>query len=298
MESSAKSSSEKIFCAYSGKRGAYAQQAIDKYFSYKSKPKVESLALDSFSEVFAAVSEQKVQYAMIPIENSLNGSVYQNYDNFIRHADVVIVGSVSLSIHHSLLVCKGTKLEDIKTVYSHPQGFGQSRNFLETHKDWTLIDSVSTATAAELVSSSGDKSKAAIGSALNAEIYNLDILAQDIQDEKTNYTRFVLITKKGSAFDKIENANTATFIFTTKNESGALYKVLGVFDKYKLNMTRLESRPIKGQLWKSWFYADIEMKNICQEEDSFIQLLMSELKENAESVRLLGVYLEGNLTDL
>lgn len=292
------SSSEKIFCAYSGKRGAYAQQAIDKYFSDKSKPKVESLALDSFSEVFASVSEQKVQYAMIPIENSLNGSVYQNYDNFISHADVVIVGSVSLSIHHSLLVCKGTKLEDIKTVYSHPQGFGQSRNFLEAHKDWTLIDSVSTATAAELVSSSGDKSKAAIGSALNAEIYNLDILAQDIQDEKTNYTRFVLITKKGSAFDKIENANTATFIFTTKNEPGALYKVLGVFDKYKLNMTRLESRPIKGQLWKSWFYADIEMKNICQEEDSFIQLLMNELKENAESVRLLGVYLEGNLTDL
>lgn len=292
------SSSEKIFCAYSGKRGAYAQQAIDKYFSDKSKTKVESLALDSFGEVFAAVSQQKVQYAMIPIENSLNGSVYQNYDNFIRHEDVVIVGSVSLSIHHSLLVCKGSKLEDIKTVYSHPQGFGQSRNFLEAHKDWTLIDSVSTATAAEFVSSSGDKSKAAIASALNAEIYNLDILAQDIQDEKTNYTRFVLITKKNSPFDKIENANAATFIFTTKNEPGALYKVLGVFDKYKLNMTRLESRPIKGQLWRFWFYADIEMKNICQKEDSFIQLLMSKLKENAESVRLLGVYLEGKLTDL
>ncbi len=290
-------SSKKILCAYSGKRGAYAQQAIDKYFADNAKIKVESLALDSFSEVFASVSEQKVQYAMIPIENSLNGSVYQNYDNFILHDDVVIVGSISLSIHHSLLVCKGTKLEDIKTVYSHPQGFGQSRNFLETHKNWTLIDSVSTATAAEYVSSSGDKSKAAIGSALNAKIYNLDILAQDIQDEKTNYTRFVLITKKNSDFDKIENANTASFIFTTKNEPGALYKVLGVFDKYKLNMTRLESRPIKGQLWRFWFYVDLEMKNICQEEDSFIQLLMSELKKASESVRLLGVYLEGQLTE-
>lgn len=286
-------SSEKILCAYSGKPGAYAQQAIEKYFDNK----VECFALDSFTEVFAAVSKQKVQYAMIPIENSLNGSVYQNYDNFIRHDDIVIVGSVSLSIHHSLLVCKGTKLEDIKTVYSHPQGFGQSGKFLEAHKNWTLIDSVSTATAAEYVSSSGDKSKAAIASLVNAKIYNLDVLSQDIQDEKTNYTRFVLITKKNSAFDKIENANTATFIFTTKNAPGALYKVLGVFDKYKLNMTRIESRPIKGQLWKSWFYVDIEMKNICHERNDFIQLLLNELKENTESVRLLGVYLEGQLTE-
>ncbi len=281
--------SEKILCAYAGKPGAYAEQAIKKYFGFRSSP----FALGSFSDVFNAVSSGKVQCGMIPIENSLNGSIYQNYDNFVRNSDVVIAASVMLSIHHSLLVCKGASFDDIKTVYSHPQGFGQSRDFLEQHKNWTLIDSVSTATAAEHVAFCKDSSKAAIGSTVNAELYNLDILAEDIQDEKSNYTRFVLITKKDSFLNSSCDYDTASLIFTTKNESGALYRTLGVFARLNLNMTRIESRPIKGELWKSWFYVDLEMKNICNESNDFIQSLLSELKENTESVRLLGVYKEG-----
>ncbi len=281
-------SSKKILCAYSGKPGAYAEQAVKKYFNSRAVP----LALDSFSDVFAAVSSGKIECGMIPIENSLNGSIYQNYDNFVRNGDIVIAASVMLSIHHSLLVCKGASIDNIKTVYSHPQGFGQSKNFLEKHKNWTLIDSVSTATAAEHVALCEDKTKAAIASTVNAELYNLDILAEDIQDEKSNYTRFVVIAKKNSFLNSNCDANTASLIFTTKNESGALYRTLGVFARRNLNMTRIESRPIKGELWKSWFYVDLEVKNVCNESNDFIQSLLSELKENTESVRLLGVYKE------
>ena len=134
----------KTICAYSGKKGAYAEQAIARYFDEKD---VSPLALESFSEIFQAVVDGKADYGMVPIENSLAGSVFENYDNFKRFEDVSIVGSVTLRIQHSLLGVKGAVLSDVKKVFSHPQGFSQCRKFLERNKSWEHIDSASTATA-------------------------------------------------------------------------------------------------------------------------------------------------------
>lgn len=285
----------KISCAYSGKKGAYAEQAISLYFDSKE---VDAIPVDSFSEIFQAVIDGKIDYGMVPIENSLAGSVYQNYDNFSRFEDVSIVGAVTLNIRHSLLVKPGTKLEDIKTVQSHPQALAQCRKFLDGNKDWTLVDSVSTATAAQNVSKSSEKDCAAIGSRRNADLYGLEILREDIEDDAGNFTRFVVIQanhlegkEKGSVINV--KPDTASYIFTTKNEPGALYNVLGAFQSLNLNLTRLESRPIAGQPWKYWFYADLDLSG-CEDAEVQVAKVNEVLKEKAFDVRLLGMYSEAN----
>lgn len=285
----------KISCAYSGKKGAYAEQAISLYFDSKE---VDAIAVDSFPEIFQSVIDGKVDYGMVPIENSLAGSVYQNYDNFSRFEDVSIVGAVTLNIRHSLLGKPGTKLENVKTVQSHPQALAQCRKFLDGFKDWTIIDSVSTSTAAENVSKSSEYDCVAIGSRRNAELYGLEILKEDIENDAGNFTRFVIIQanhlegkEKGSVINV--SPDTASFIFTTKNEPGALYNVLGAFQSLNLNLTRLESRPISGQPWKYWFYADLDLAG-CENAEEQVAKVKEALKEKAFDVRLLGMYSEAN----
>jgi len=295
-----RSANAKVVCAYSGKRGAYAEQAITRYFDAAD---VEAKACDSFSGIFQAVVDGKADYGMVPIENSLAGSVYENYDNLTRFEDVSIVGSVTLRIQHSLLSVKGATLDDIKTVYSHPQGFSQCRKFLELHNDWNQIETISTATAAKQVAESGNKSGAAIASSVNASLYKLDILADSIEDDPSNFTRFVIIAANHVQHGKEVNVlpNMATFMFCTKNEPGALYHCLGIFDSNKLNLSRLESRPIAGQPWKYWFYADAALTDengvakfkSAEEENAYVNKVIDELKNTAEDVRLLGVYSEG-----
>ena len=289
---------QKVVCAYSGKRGAYAEQAINRYFDSAD---VTPCAVDSFGEIFQSVIDGKADYGMIPIENSLAGSVYQNYDNFSRFEDVTIVGAVTLNIRHSLLAPKNASLETIKTVYSHPQAMGQCRRFLEEHKAWNQIESVSTATAAELVSRNNDISTAAIASSLNAKLYGLEIIAEDIEDDPSNFTRFVVIqsSEKAIAHELNIKPNIASFIFQTKNAPGALYNTLGIFFKYNVNLTRLESRPIQGQPWTYRFYADAELSNIIENNVadiySYVYKLKEEMKASCEDVRLLGIYSEGHI---
>ncbi len=293
-----KKENKKILCAYCGKRGAYAQQAVTRYFD---SPDVESLPLDSFDQLFKAVVDGRADYGMVPIENSLAGCVYQNYDNFSRFPDVSIVGSITLNIRHSLLAVKGACLCDIKNVYSHPQALAQCKKFLDEQKGWTQIDAASTATAAKMVSELGKKENAAIGSLLNASLYDLNVLQEDIEDDSHNFTRFLVIKANhvlnDFSFEENVKANMASFIFTTKNESGALLAVLEIFNQMNLNLTRLESRPISGQSWKYWFYSDVELPETFdgREKDvnEFVHCLFEKLKEKTEEVRLLGIYSEG-----
>ncbi len=287
------SAREKIVCAYSGKRGAYAEQAVGRFFDSSD---VTALALDSFSEIFQAVVDGKADYGMVPIENSLAGSVYQNYDNFCRFEDVTIVGAITLNIRHALLGVRGACLDDIKTVYSHPQGFGQCKKFLDRYKAWLHVDSVSTATAAKFVAERKDKSLAAIASTVNAGLYDMDILQEDIEDDPGNFTRFLVIqsvNQKKSLSGNVK-PNMASFIFKTKNEPGSLYRSLGVFAKFNVNLTRLESRPMEGHAWNYWFYADAELSNILSTIDEdvavYVERLTEELKNTVEDVRLLGIY--------
>ncbi|MCR5725285.1 MAG: 3-deoxy-7-phosphoheptulonate synthase [Treponema sp.] len=294
----------KAICAYSGKRGAYAEQAIGLYFG----DSVQAMAVDGFRDIFQSVVDGKADYGMVPIENSLAGSVYQNYDNLTQFEDVSIIGSVTLRIEHALLGVKGTTLETIKNVYSHPQGLSQCHNFLYEHKNWTQIDAVSTATAAALVAKAGSTENAAIASAVNAPLYGLEVIKEDIIDDPRNYTRFVLITANhvvgagekdaadaaASAFKKQSgegvSPNMVSFVFSVSNEPGALYNCLGIFQEAGLNLSRLESRPIAGKPWRYWFYADAQLSPDHKDAEGYVRGILDALKAKAEDVRLLGVY--------
>lgn len=298
---SAENQKQKIVCAFCGKRGAYAEQAITRHFENEAS----ALAVDSFREIFQNVLDGRADYGMVPIENSLAGSVYENYDNLANFDDISIVASVTLRIKHALLGAKGARLEDIKSIYSHPQGFAQCSEFLSEHPNWSKIDSVSTATAALLASKNPKKDSAAIASAVNAKYYKLDILRESIEDDPKNYTRFFVIAanhfiakkkddKSASLAFRAQKVagikpNAVSFMFSTKNEPGSLCRCLGVFDKFKLNLSRLESRPIHGETWKYRFYADAELSQDERTVDYVSQVLDS-LMQVAQDVRLLGVY--------
>ncbi|MBQ5646711.1 MAG: 3-deoxy-7-phosphoheptulonate synthase [Treponema sp.] len=285
----------KIRCAFSGKQGAYAEQAIGRYFDSDA----EALSVDSFRGVFQAVADGRSEYGMIPIENSLAGSIYDNYDNLSNFEDISIVGAIHLRIQHSLLGVKGATLDTIKRVYSHPQGHSQCVKLLSEHNDWEKIASSSTSTAAKFVADSKSVENAAIASSINSKYYDLEIIQEGIEDDPRDYTRFVVIAAnhfiKENSYDSLV-PNKASFMFCVKNETGALYNCLGVFQKKNLNLTRLESRPIAGQPWKYWFYADAEIPSSEQKSKEYIENILNELNGSAEQIRLLGVYSEANLS--
>ncbi|MBR4599600.1 MAG: 3-deoxy-7-phosphoheptulonate synthase [Treponema sp.] len=296
VDSQKKANAEKIthkkpICVFSGMKGAYAEQAIENFF----EDSVEAQTVDSFDEIFQAVVDGKADYGMVPIENSTAGSVYNNYDNLTRYEDISIVGALTLRIQHSLLGVKGASLDTIKNVYSHPQGLSQCSNFLKSQK-WNAVDTVSTATAASLVAEKGSVENAAICNARNAEIYGLEVIKEGIQNEQNNYTRFVVIAanhvKEPLKQWSEQKPNMASFVFTTKNEAGALYDALGVFKEANLSMNRLESRPIAGKPWKYWFYCDVVIPSECENPVEMITAFSENLKKVAEDVRILGVYAE------
>ncbi|MBR1403373.1 MAG: 3-deoxy-7-phosphoheptulonate synthase [Treponema sp.] len=282
---------KKPVCVFSGKKGAYAEQAIENFFDDMAVAET----VNSFDEIFQAVVDGKAEYGMVPIENSTAGSVYNNYDNLTRYEDISIVGALTLRIQHSLLGVKGASLETIKNVYSHPQGLAQCSNFLK-NQNWQQVDTVSTATAASLVAEKGSVENAAICNARNAGIYGLEVIKEGIQNEQDNYTRFVVIAANHLSEPVKQwgekKPNMASFVFTTKNEAGALYDALGVFKTEKLSMNRLESRPIAGKPWKYWFYCDVVIPSECENPVKMIGEFSEKLKSVAEDVRILGVYAE------
>ena len=291
----------RVRCAYSGDHGAYAEQAISLYFD-----DAQTVGCSSFRDVFQAVTDGRADYGMIPLENSLAGSVYDNYDNLFRFDDVSICGAYTLRIEHALLSVKGASLDSIKRVYSHPHGFPQCKDFLDKHPGWIQVDAVSTATAAELVAKEGSLENAAIASTVAADYYNLEVLATGIELNPRNYTRFVVITANDkeikdaqAAAEEICCGKTccaasnevakASLVFIAKNKSGSLYECLGVLHQRNLNMTRLESRPIMGEPWRYMFYVDLQLP---EGGRKVLEEAVGALKSKAEEVRLLGIYKE------
>jgi len=244
---------EPVVCAYSGGRGAYAEQAILRYYDNDAT----ALATANFREVINAVLDGRANFGMLPIENSLAGSVYENYDNLALYEDIEIVGTVTLRIEHSLLAVKGASIDSISSVYSHPQGLAQCADFLAKYPAWKHIETDSTSAAAELVAASGDATKAAIASESAGLFNRLEALKSGVETNARNYTRFVIIARSGEMV--CAAPNHATVIFTVANEPGTLYSALGLFMKHGLNLTKLESRPIQGEPWRYRFYANIAL---------------------------------------
>ena len=282
---------QKPSCVYCGEKGAYAEMAVQQYFDGAANAE----HVNSFDDIFQSVVDGKADFGMVPIENSTAGSIYNNYDNLTRFEDVSIIGAITLRIEHSLLAPKGATLESVKNVYSHPQALAQSSKFLK-EGGWHLVDTISTASGAKFVSEKKSTENAAIANARNAEIYGLEILKQGIENNPNNYTRFVIIaanhvTEYSKKFTS-EKPNMATFMFSTKNEAGALYNALGIFKEFGFNLNRLESRPIAGKPWSYWFYGDALIGEDVENPGEYVKNVMDKLKSTAADVRLLGIYKE------
>ena len=262
--------------AFQGEPGAYSEQAVFNYFG-----NVETQPCESFDVVFDSVVSDTCEFGLIPIENSLAGSIHQNYDLLLRH-DLHIVGEYPLRVQHCLIALPGVKKEDIKKAISHPQALGQCAAYLRNLgiKPESVYD---TAGSVKMLKESGARDTAAIASRRAAEIYEMQILEEGIEDNPENYTRFLAITKK--ALEPKGEAKTS-IVFTLKNQPGALFKALSVFALRDIDLTKIESRPLQGKPWEYLFY--IDFVGAAHEETA--RKALDHLGEYALMLRVLGSY--------
>ncbi len=209
---------------------------------------------ESFRELFEDVRERRSDFAVLPIENSLFGSIHQNYDLLQAH-DVFIVGEIKLRIQMNLLALPGVTLRNVRHVYSHPQGLGQSDLFLRTLPNVTIHPYYDTAGAAKMIADEHRSDAAAIASIQAAEHYKLKVLRRGIESDHRNFTRFLVISRKAA---KPKKHSKTSLIFATKNIPGALFKGLAVFALRNINLLKIESRPLIGRPWEYLFYVDIQ----------------------------------------
>ncbi|MBN2353362.1 MAG: 3-deoxy-7-phosphoheptulonate synthase [Spirochaetales bacterium] len=271
--------------AFQGERGSFSEKAIALYFHEE----VEPLAVPEFRDIFEAVLAGRARYGMVPVENSLSGSIHQNYDLLLQFPDTAIVGEKKIRIVHNLIGTKDSAIEDVRRVYSHPQGLAQCEKFLEAYPAWEKISYYDTAGSAAHVAEAGLKENAAIASEEAAAIYGLKILKPGVETNPQNYTRFVIIARtggKGGGELKAEEANRVSIVFATLDKPGALFFALEVLARRSLNMTKLESRPIPGKPWEYMFYLDLALP---PDRAAFAEAL-EELKKHTEDLRVLGIY--------
>ncbi|RUA06530.1 MAG: bifunctional chorismate mutase/prephenate dehydratase [Fusobacteria bacterium] len=233
---------------YQGIKGSFSYLALkSKYTDAVSK------SYESFEGVFQGVKEKEIEVGVLPIENSFTGDITDNFD-LLRKYDAYIVDTIDLKIDHNLLGIKGAKLEDIKEVYSHIQGFKQSQKFL-LGRNYKEIPYYNTAISAKHISEQQDKSKGAIASRETAKIYNLDILAPNINTHEDNTTKFMVIA---DTLKVEKNHDRVMVAFSTFNRSGDLSEVLGEFARYSINMLSIKSRPLKNSSWEYVFFVELE----------------------------------------
>ena len=265
--------------ACQGVEGAYSQIACEKIFK---SPFI--MYFKNFEGVFTAIEQGMCQYGILPIENSTAGSVNKVYDLMIRH-NFSIVRTFRLKVDHNLLVNPGTKLSDIKEVYSHEQAINQCGDFLHSLPGVSVIPVANTALASEMVAKSGRKDVAALSSRACAELYGLNCLAYSVQDKGNNHTRFICISKNLEIYP---GSDKTSIMMILNHKPGALYKVLARLYTLGINVTKLESRPLPDREFEFMFYFDLET-SIYSEE--FVQL-MCELDDLCEEFKYLGSYTE------
>ena len=264
---------------FQGEPGANSHLA-----SRDAYPDHEPVPCATFEDAFAAISTGEAELGMIPIENSVAGRV-ADIHHLLPDSGLHIVAEHFMPVRHQLLAPKGATLADIKTVESHVHALGQCRKVIRKLGIKPLV-AADTAGSAREVAESGDKTRAAIASRLAAEIYGLDILAQDIEDEDHNTTRFIVLSREARWAKNGDGPVVTTFLFRVRNVPAALYKALGGFATNGVNMTKLESYQLEGSFNATMFYADIEG----HPDERPVRLAMEELHFFTSEVRLLGTY--------
>lgn len=235
---------------FQGVEGSYSEEALSGFFSGEYEKK----SYDEFEDVVKAIEKGEIDYGVLPAENSSTGSITQIYDLLNRH-EVYIVGEKLLKIQHNLMAKKGETIDGIRRVYSHPQGISQCSRFLKEYREWEKIAYTNTAKSAKLVSVSNESGIAAIGSRRAAQIYNLEILSENINNSKYNTTRFIIIGRKTEEDDL---SNKISMMLTIPHKPGCLNDIIQNFAQKNINMLKIESRPMKDRPWEYYFYIDIE----------------------------------------
>jgi chorismate mutase/prephenate dehydratase len=263
--------------AFQGERGAYSESAVYQFFGSETQVK----PCKEFRDVFENVMCQKTEFGAIPVENSLEGSVTQNYDLFLKY-DLKVCGEVIVKIEHYLIANPGTALAYVKAVYSHPQALAQCRHFLEG-LGRELIPTYDTAGSVKIIKEKRLRDAAAVASERAAKIYDMQILAKNIADNRENYTRFFVLSKEDAA---TTGKDKTSIIFGATHAPGALYNALGEFAKREINLTKIESRPTKLTPWEYNFYLDFDGHRT---EKRCVEALKA-LEKYASFVKVLGSY--------
>ena len=268
--------------AFQGELGAYSELATYEYFGHN----VRVVPRPTFAGIYVSVARGEVEHGVIPIENSLTGSIHENYDLLLEH-DLVITGEIKLRIVHNLIVNSGTRLSDIKRVYSHPQALSQCKDFLSQLRNVEQISMYDTAGAARIIKENGNKEEAAIASEQAARDHGLEIIARGIESNHMNFTRFLILSR---TLEEEAKDSKTSIVFSLKNIPGALFKSLSVFALRDIDLYKIESRPIPGSPWAYMFYLDFS-GDIRQDVS---KCAIAHLEEIANFVKVLGSYKKGD----
>lgn len=277
---------ERALVAFQGESGAYSESAALALFGRDA----DLVPCDTFDLVFDGVEEGRYGYGVVPMENSLAGSIHRNYDLLLQH-ELHIVAEHVLRVSHCLIAHPGVMPEQIRRVYSHPQALAQCERSLATLAGVQVIAAHDTAGSVRLIKERGERDAAAIASAHAAQVYGMAILRDEFEDEKANYTRFVAIAREPQMPGPGVEAKTS-IAFAGVNRPGLLFRCLSAFALRDIDLTKIESRPLKGVPWQYIFYVDFAgslQENVCQRA-------VDQLREMATFVRVFGSYPRANAT--
>jgi prephenate dehydratase len=272
---------------FQGALGAFSQEAVGQLLG----DKVEVVPYTKFEEVFRALSRGKIDHAVIPIENTLAGSVHENYDHLL-HFNIRIIGETNVRIIHNLIAPPGVRFKDIRKVYSHPVALNQCLRFFTRNSKMESTPFYDTAGSVKMVMEEKAPDAAAIGSAVAASIYGGHILRRSIEDDRRNFTRFFLLNASKRIHRPRQQAKhwKTSLVFTTRNIPGALFRALSAFALRDLNLMKIESRPWHGRPFEYLFYLDF----LGQEDEPRVQNALHHLAELADFLRVLGSYPRGD----
>ena len=274
--------------AFQGERGAFSQQAVRNLLGEHA----DVLPCQRFEDLFTRLRDKKVSAAVVPIENTLAGSVHENYDHFLQF-EFQICAETHVRINHNLIARPGVRLRDIRRVFSHPVALNQCLTFLTSRPDLERVPFYDTAGSVKMIMEEKLDDAAAIASAVAAEIYGAHILRRSVEDDRRNFTRFFLIRRPEDAprrpAARAGQEWKTTLVFSTRNIPGSLFRALSAFALRDINLAKIESRPLRGHPWEYMFYLDL----IGRIDDVRIRKALGHLEEVADFLRVLGCYPKG-----
>jgi prephenate dehydratase len=276
--------------AFQGEPGAFSQEALEKLLGKRA----EAVPCQRFEDVFLMLKEKRVSGAVIPIENTLAGSVHENYDHLL-HFDFQICGETNVRINHNLIAAPGVRFRDLRQVYSHPVALNQCLKFFARYPAIERVPFYDTAGSVKTIVQEQRQDAAAIASAVAAEIYGGHILRRSLEDDRRNFTRFFLLRRSADAGRSLAAAGRGrewktSLVFSTRNIPGALFRAMSAFSLRDINLTKIESRPLRGKPWEYLFYLDL----LGRVDDPKVQKALGHLGELADFLRVLGCYPKGD----